>query len=182
MGRPCAQARYFSARRPAHSHNAHSLGTATCTTVWHPLFGLALPIRRRQTNREGESLLCESPNGRLLSLPSWMCNPECLQFSLGSPLISVNAIEGLRALLDMCHTSSDCDAPVSRKKDAHEEIQDAAGPADESVAPNPGSTRNSRDQQKELTLALVELTDKRRNRKCVQRSRTETKMNREAHA
>src|SRR4051812_45653798 len=76
-------------RPPAYSHNAHSLETVTVYYRWHPLSGSTLPVRRRQQDRDGERLLCQSPDGRLLSLPSWMCNPECIRFLLGPPLISV---------------------------------------------------------------------------------------------
>jgi hypothetical protein len=73
---------------------------------WHPLFGLALPVKRREKHRNGERVLCQAPDGRLHSLPGWMCDPECLQFSLGSALICVEALSELRALLDLWHTSS----------------------------------------------------------------------------
>lgn len=131
----------------AHSHNAHGLKSARVYYRWHPLFGLTLPIRRRERRREGESLVCESPSGRLLSLPCWMCSPECLQFSLGSPLISTAALDELRALLDVCHTSSDCDKASCRlpqKEDADEKIRNAAGPADESVATRRSAARSLR--------------------------------------
>ena len=133
----------LGAPQPAPPHNAHILESATVYYRWHPLFGLALPIRRRQRGREEESLLCECPGGRLLSLPYWMCNPECLQFSIGSPMISVDALRALRALLDMCHTFSNRDkAPcrLSPKEDGDEEIGSTAGPTDESVAPRRDTT------------------------------------------
>jgi len=145
-----------SARPPARSHNAHSLESATVYYRWHPLFGLALTVRRRQRHREGESLLCESPSGRLLSLPCWMCSPECLQFSLGSPLISVDALGSLRALLDMCHTSSNRDKAscrLSHKEDGDEKIRNTAGPADESVAPRRSTTRSLRSAKGTDTCA-----------------------------
>jgi len=137
----------LGAPRPAHPHSAHILERAKVYYRWHPLFGLALPVRRRQRGREGESLLCESPDGRLLSLPYWMCNPECLQFSLGPPMISVDALRALRTLLGMCHTFSDCGkvpCRISHKEDGDEKIGNTAGPTDESVAlrrDKPGSLR-----------------------------------------
>jgi hypothetical protein len=119
------------ARRPAQSHNAHSLETVTVYYRWHPLFGLALPVRRRQKDRNGERLLCQSPDDRLVSLPSWMCSQECLQFLLGPPLISVEALTELRVLLDVWQTSSGC---LSRKEETDETIGHATSAADESVA------------------------------------------------
>src|SRR6266581_3890654 len=126
----------------AQSHNAHSLETVTVYYRWHPLFGLGLPVRRRQQDRDGERLLCQSPDDRLVSLPSWMCSPECLQFLLGPPLISVEALTELRALLDVWQTSSGC---LSRKEEADETIGHATPAADESVASRPTSyNRRSR--------------------------------------
>jgi hypothetical protein len=93
------------------------LETVTVYYRWHPLSGLALPVRRRQQDRNGERLLCQAPDGKLLSLPSWMCDPDCIRFSIGPPLISTDALGQLRALLDMCQASSN---HVSDKEDVDE--------------------------------------------------------------
>ena len=120
-----------SARRPARSHNAHSLETVTVYYRWHPLFGLALPLRRRQLDRDGERLLCQAPDGRLHSLPGWMCSPECLQFSLGSPLISADALGQLRALVDLWQASSN---RLSDEEEVDETISHSTEEAVESAA------------------------------------------------
>jgi DNA invertase Pin-like site-specific DNA recombinase len=59
-----------------------------------------------------------------------MCSQECLQFLLGPPLISVEALTELRVLLDVWQTSSGC---LSRKEETDETIGHTSA-ADESVA------------------------------------------------
>jgi hypothetical protein len=127
------------ARPPARSHNAHSLETVTIYYRWHPLFGLTLPLRRRQPDGNGERLLCQSPEGGLISFPSWMCSPECLQFSLGSPLISTHGLGQLRDLLDMWQASSN---RLSDEEELNETISHATKRAVES-----GASRNTSDNR-----------------------------------
>jgi hypothetical protein len=128
------------ARPPARSHNAHSLETVKVYYRWHPLFGLSLPLRRRHEDRDGERLLCQAPDGRLHSLPGWMCSPECLQFSLGAPLISADALVQLRALVDMWQASSN---RLSGEEEVDETISHTTGGAVE-----PAASRRTSDNRR----------------------------------
>ena len=87
-------------RSPSHqSHNAHDFETATVYYRWHPLFRQTLRIHKRMKDRHGEHIFCELPDGTICSLPTWMFQPDCLRFPLGSPLISVEALAALRDLI-----------------------------------------------------------------------------------
>jgi hypothetical protein len=133
-------------------HN--SLATVTVYYRWHPLSGLALPVRRRQKNCSAEQLLCQSPDGRTLAIPSWICSPECLQFSLGSPLISVEALAELRTVLHVWHTAFDC---LTSKEEIDETARRATQPTDESTAAGRDRFRRSIRPPARRTLALMEL-------------------------
>ena len=67
-------------------------------------------VRRRVKYAGGESVFCELPDGTIGSLPAWMMDLSCCSdLSLGSPLVSVDALVELRALLDSLHLPSHCD-------------------------------------------------------------------------
>jgi hypothetical protein len=78
-----------------------------------------------------------------------------MQFSIGPPLISVEALAELRAVLDMWQTSSDC---LSGKEEINER---SARPFDRqmnlSLLEAPATTSALGKRQVELTLALAEL-------------------------
>ena len=81
-------------------HNAYVLETATVHYRWHPLFGQSVRVIKRRKLWHEEYLTCELEDHTLRSLPSWMFNPECAQFSLGRPMAAVAALSELRDLLD----------------------------------------------------------------------------------
>ena len=76
---------------------------------WHPLFGRSLRVCKRENKRRGEYIFCQLPDGTISALPTWMFSPECAEFSLSSPLISVEALLQLRDVLDALQVSSGCD-------------------------------------------------------------------------
>src|SRR5436309_12978992 len=90
----------------ARLHTDHSFETVTVYYPWHPLSNVSVRVRRREQHRDGERVVCEAPDGRVCSLPSWMCRPESSQFSLGPPVIAVQALSDLRDILTVWHTSS----------------------------------------------------------------------------
>jgi hypothetical protein len=132
---------------PSHQHNAYHFEAVTVYYRWHPLFGQSLRVHKRIQSSQGEQVFCELPDYTLGSLPSWMLSPECTQFTLGTPLIAVEALYDLRDVLGAWRTASDCDK-ASRKQFAeevvHEARVEAIQPAAESVATQPpegGSVR-----------------------------------------
>jgi hypothetical protein len=100
---------------------------------WHPLFGQTLRVHKRIRSSQGEQVFCELPDHTLGSLPAWMLSPECTQFTLGTPLIAVEALYDLRDILGAWRTASDCDK-ASLKQFAEEVVHEAIQPAAESVA------------------------------------------------
>src|SRR5437868_7141488 len=123
-----------AAHPPAHLHNAHNLETVTVYYRWHPLFGLALPVWRRSKYGDGERIYCKEPDGRICVLPEWMLRPECAQWCLGSPLVSVDALVQLRNLLRDLQCSGSEDKgflKLSRKEGSHEANSEPARSANE---------------------------------------------------
>src|SRR5437667_12521739 len=104
--RPCgiyrlgAQQKWSTSARleSSQSHNAQEFETVTVFYRWHPLVGQKLIVHGR-INRNGERVLCRLPDGTVCSLPAWILRPESSQFTLGNPLVSVDALRELRDLL-----------------------------------------------------------------------------------
>ena len=74
-------------------------------------------------DRRGEHLFCDLPDGTIASLPSWMFDSACSQFSLGPPLVALEALVELRDLLDALQPPGECDRAsleVSPKEVLHE--------------------------------------------------------------
>jgi hypothetical protein len=119
---------------PIELDNAYDFETVTIYYRWHPLFNSSLPVRSRRKNGNGDRIYCES-NGKIYPIPIWMLSPECSQFSLGPPLISVKALLELRDLFASLPLHADCDKSPpnsSSKEEADEAIGKTALPADES--------------------------------------------------
>lgn len=98
------------------SHNAYVLETVTVCYRWHPLFGQALRVLKRERDRRGhgEYLFCELPDRTSRSLPAWMFSSECTTFSVGPPAIAIEALSELRDLLNSLQKSDSCDtAPTT---------------------------------------------------------------------
>src|SRR5205085_816583 len=71
---------------------------------WCSRFGLSLPVLRRMRQQQGDSLICETPEGNAFALPAWMADRAvCAAFSLGPPVASVFALRTLRVFLDGLH-------------------------------------------------------------------------------
>jgi hypothetical protein len=93
-----------------------------------------LPVCWRSNYHDGERIYCKSPDGRTCFFPSWMLSPECSQFSLGFPLVSLEALSELHELLSAWKAPALCDKPFPnpyRKEGVDEAIREADRPADE---------------------------------------------------
>ena len=80
-------------------HSAHHFEIVTVHYRWHPLFGRSLRVHRRMKNRSGEQVFCELPNDTTCALPTWMFSADCARFTLGRPLIRIEALRELRDVL-----------------------------------------------------------------------------------
>ena len=99
----------------------------------------------RRKDRDDERIYCESA-GKIYPLPSWMLSPECLQFSLGPPLISVEALAELHDVLTSLPIHADYDKAslnLFPKEGVDETIGKAALPTDESSALQRACNNNS---------------------------------------
>jgi len=75
----------------------------------------------------GEHLFVELVDGTVCSLPAWMFDRECASFSVGAPVIAVEALMALRDLLASLQAAADCDKP-SLNKPSKEEVSEALSP------------------------------------------------------
>src|SRR5207237_1367504 len=109
---------HYSAHAWSPSHNAYVLETVTVRYRWHPLFGQALRVLKRERDRHGhgEYLFCELPDRTSRSLPAWMFSSECTAFSVGPPAIAIEALSDLRDLLSSLQKSSPCDKASADRK------------------------------------------------------------------
>src|SRR6266478_10175641 len=136
----------YRSRLPIKLDNAYDFETVTIYYRWHPLFNCSLPVRSRRKNRDGDRIYCES-NGKIYPLPTWMLSPECSQFALGPPLISVKALSELRDLFASLPVHADCDRASLHaipKEAVDEAIGKAALPADEPSARQCAASGKSR--------------------------------------
>jgi hypothetical protein len=134
-----------------HPHNAHPFETVTVYYRWHPLFGLSLPVHKRRKTSNGERVFCQLPDGRLCAVPSWMLRPDCAQYSLGCPLISVEALCELRNLLAAWQTSGICGKALLKspaKEGGDETTSEATQLANEPATSQCARDRSSQPQAK----------------------------------
>ena len=148
-------------------HNAHNFETATVYYRWHPLFRQTLRVHKRMKDRHGEHIFCELPDGTICSLPSWMFRPESMHFSLGSPLISVEALAALRELIEALRTPASCDM-ASLSQSPKEGVDEATSDANKHAVQPPAARRtrgSTSSQQTERTRARTDgVAAKRRSR------------------
>src|SRR3954447_17515815 len=63
----------------------------------------------------GDILICESPEGNAVAIPSWMTDTViCTAFLPGPPLTSVMALQELRTFFDALHARAKCDKPSEK--------------------------------------------------------------------
>ena len=99
---------------------------------WHPLFGQSLRVHRRVKTRNGEQIFCQLPDNTLCALPMWMFSAECAQFTVGPPLIRIEALRELRDVLTAWQTTSFCDKASltqSPPEVVHETVREADQPS-----------------------------------------------------
>ena len=133
------------------SHNAQEFETVTVYYRWHPLAGQKLIVHGR-ANRDGERVLCRLPDGSVCSLPAWILRPESSQFTLGKPLVSVDALRQLKDLLSTLQTSAGCDKDSLKVVVPKEGIDETAESKYTATAPvtavGPGSSETAGGQTK----------------------------------
>ena len=83
-----------------HVHKSQSRNTYRTREVigalsWHPLFGSKLRLVKTAKITGGEELHCETPDGIVLSIPSWMTQAGCLSMEIGDPVVGVRALAEL---------------------------------------------------------------------------------------
>jgi len=114
----------------------------------------------RKKTRQGEYFVCRVPDSTTLAVPAWMLNPECAQFSLGPPLVAVEALLELRDLLTTLRLPADCDK-ASLKSSLQEEAHEATREAPSRQFNLPllvlPALAVPKQKQRELALALMEL-------------------------
>jgi len=99
-----------------------------------------LRIHKRMKDRHGEHIFCELPDGTICSLPSWMFRPESMHFSLGSPLISVEALAALRELIEALRTPASCDM-ASLSQSPKEGVDEATSDTNKHAVQPPAARR-----------------------------------------
>jgi len=115
--------------RANQKHNAHRSETVTVHYRWHPLFGSSLRVRRRVKSRNGEQVFCELPNDTICALPTWMFSADCTRFTLGRPLIRIEALRELREVLTAWQTTYSCDM-ASLRQSPLEVVHETSNEAD----------------------------------------------------
>ena len=152
--------------RSNRQHNAHHFETATVYYRWHPLFGQALPVRKRMKDHHGEHLFVELKDGTICSLPAWMFNRECEVFSLGPPVVAVRALSTLRELLSSLQMASDkASLNPSHKEEESEASRPTAEPATELAADRSSISGTPRTQTKRVGVGSRGSVGQRSDRK-----------------
>ena len=110
---------------------------------WHALHGQTLTVFRREKQDRRELFFCELPSGRLVGIPQWMTDPACAAYSLGPPVIGVEALVTLRQLLAAVQRVGVVDNRPFQEE-GHETIRTASGLAVESASGRYACSADSR--------------------------------------
>jgi hypothetical protein len=162
---------YASTPHWSPSHNAYVLETVTVRYRWHPLYGQALRVLKRERDRHGhgEYLFCELPDRTSRSLPAWMFSSESTAFSVGPPAIAIEALSELRDLLSSLLKSSPCDKASATSPLSQEENIEIAS----EVRPSATQSRVARSQADDGTsVGRTTRTRPRSDRATCQRRRS----------
>jgi hypothetical protein len=79
------------------------------------LQGQTLTVFRKDKQDRGELFFCYLASGRLVGIPAWMTDPACAAYSLGTPVISVEALLALREFLAAIRSGDDIRFNVADK-------------------------------------------------------------------
>jgi hypothetical protein len=83
------------------SRNTYRTQEVTVQYPWHPLFGSKLRLVKTAKMNGVEELHCETPDGIILGIPSWMTQIKCcVSMEIGDPVVGVGALAELRTILD----------------------------------------------------------------------------------
>lgn len=136
---------------------------------WHPLFGQSLRIHRRTKTCNGEQIFCQLPDSTLCALPMWMFSPDCAQFTVGPPLIRIEALRELRDVLTAWQTTSSCDKASltqSLPEVVHETVREADQPSTVAFAnPHCIQSGGNRREAERTVSGAGGVADKRRTRR-----------------
>jgi hypothetical protein len=100
--------------------------------------------------RDGEQIFCQLPDNTLCVLPMRMFSAECAQFTVGPPLIGLEALRELRDVLTAWQTTSSCDKALLTQTPSevvHETVREADQPSTFALA-DPHHIQNG-DTQRE---------------------------------
>jgi len=140
---------------------------------WHPLSGQQLRVQKRQKDRHGEYIFVRLPDDTTSGLPAWMFRPECAEFIVGSPLISIDALSGLRDLLTVLRPSPPCGKALLRtlSKEDNDEISAEANTQSAKSSTTKSRAGNASDRQGQRTRSRAGRTSNQRGK---QRKRRRT--------
>jgi hypothetical protein len=113
------------------------------------LQGQTLTVFRKDKQDRGELFFCYLASGRLVGIPAWMTDPACAAYSLGTPVISVEALLALREFLAAIRSGDDIRFNVADNRpvqeEGHEKIRTTtSGLAVESAPSRYGCSADSR--------------------------------------
>ncbi|HWS96547.1 MAG TPA: hypothetical protein VN620_08750, partial [Candidatus Methylomirabilis sp.] len=78
--------------------------------------------------RNGEQVFCELPDSTICALPTWMFSADCARFTVGPPLIHMEALCELRDVLTAWQNASSRDKALltqSPLEVVHETVREA---------------------------------------------------------
>lgn len=79
--------------------------------------------------RNGEQVFCELPDSTICALPTWMFSADCARFTVGPPLIHVEALRELRDVLSAWQSTSSWDK-ASLKQSPREVVRETTRQSD----------------------------------------------------
>lgn len=104
------------------SHSAYRFGSARIEYPWHPLHGQRLRVVQRFVCGGSEIVWLGERPDYCRELPAWMCDAAACQGMalLGSPMVALDALDRLAALLRQPASGADTTAssPASSTKEA----------------------------------------------------------------
>jgi len=95
---PASSASSSTPRTPRHS--TYRSQFVVIEYPWHPLHGKRLRLVQRGDYRGRDSIRVETPTGPSSELPAWMCSASaCASITVGTPVVTIEALQGLSAAL-----------------------------------------------------------------------------------
>ena len=70
---------------------------------------MSLRVYRKHSRGDDKQFLCQLPDGTIAGLPTWMMDADCDQYSIGEPMVSLDALRSLRVVLNSLQRPPKCD-------------------------------------------------------------------------